>query len=279
MLSWFSRLTTSVLLAVICFHPHQDYLHLSYYPTSFRSRIYFSLSLALEVSVCCYFSSQVPNESLRATTQTLLGSCYVLRLRHPPKIRLLDTNGHRFPSDTPSPQTSARSSPAPRPSAEPDLLTSLTLSSTPIIPTASNPIFGFPSLLSANAGLSSPERMAEDDGDDEDAMDWTPTDPSSTSKLSRSSCKPAMNDDSDGSWLRPQRFFPPEQPTGLEGLFARTLLVDDSNDRPATPSSPRSRPKILWWVVCTLLLVPSLAFAYIFRWRWKLRRVEHVQSP
>lgn len=52
MLSWFSRLLTSALLAVTCFRPHQDHLNLSQGPTSYRSRIYFSISLALELSVC-----------------------------------------------------------------------------------------------------------------------------------------------------------------------------------------------------------------------------------
>ncbi|KAI0094799.1 Ima1 N-terminal domain-containing protein [Irpex rosettiformis] len=34
----------------------------------------------------------------------------------------------------------------------------------------------------------------------------------------------------DGSWLRPQRFFVPEEPTGLEGLFEQTISLSD-NDR------------------------------------------------
>jgi hypothetical protein len=31
----------------------------------------------------------------------------------------------------------------------------------------------------------------------------------------------------DSLWLRPQTFFPHEQPTGLEGLFARMRVPDD----------------------------------------------------
>lgn len=80
MLSWFSRLTTSVLLAVVCFRPHQDYLHLSYYPTSYRTRIYFSLSLALELSVRRYsFTSHIHSENSRTTTHrhySDLAMCY-----------------------------------------------------------------------------------------------------------------------------------------------------------------------------------------------------------
>src|ERR1700736_6105359 len=51
LLSWTSRVLTSVLLALSCFRPHQDYLHLSHNPPSSRGRIYFSASLALELSV------------------------------------------------------------------------------------------------------------------------------------------------------------------------------------------------------------------------------------
>ena len=36
-------------------------------------------------------------------------------------------------------------------------------------------------------------------------------------------------DGDDGVWLRPQRFFAPEKPTGLEGLFAKTNLVEESD--------------------------------------------------
>ncbi|KAI0815070.1 Ima1 N-terminal domain-containing protein [Irpex lacteus] len=33
----------------------------------------------------------------------------------------------------------------------------------------------------------------------------------------------------DGSWLRPQRFFVPEEPTGLEGLFEQTISLSDDD--------------------------------------------------
>lgn len=33
----------------------------------------------------------------------------------------------------------------------------------------------------------------------------------------------------DGNWLRPQRFFVPEEPTGLEGLFEQTISLSDDD--------------------------------------------------
>lgn len=200
--------------------------------------------------------------------QAFIGSCAILRLQRPPSVRLLDTTTHKFPTDpsfTPSPHTSARSSPAPRPSTEPDLLSGLSLSSTPVVTTAPNPIFGLPSLLTSNP---SPHRMDEDSPNDPDAMDWTPTDPSLSSRTNNG--RKAIKNDDDGSWLRPQRFFPPEQPTGLEGLFARTLLVDDSDPHSITSNGihPRRRMKLNWWALGTLVLVPLLGVTYMIWGRW-----------
>ena len=45
-------------------------------------------------------------------------------------------------------------------------------------------------------------------------MDWTPIHPQGTSDRVQ---------DREG-WMRPQRFFPPEQPTGLEDLFEKARL-------------------------------------------------------
>ena len=59
---------------------------------------------------------------------------------------------------------------------------------------------------------------------DQDAMDWEPLSP----KLHRVQNNVTRIPD-DGLWLRQQRFFPPEEPTGLEGLLMRTRLIDDDN--------------------------------------------------
>ena len=72
--------------------------------------------------------------------------------------------------------------------------------------------------------------MEDDDDRDPDAMDIDPASPMK---------KP--NRDDDGSWLRPQRFFAPEEPTGLENLFARTIRLVDTSDQsgPGTQYSRR----------------------------------------
>jgi len=90
-------------------------------------------------------------------------------------------------------------------------------------------------------------------------MDWAPTDPSSGSLLAKGKQKV-----DDSIWLRPQRFFAPENPTGLEGLFERTKLVDDvvmtDETRRLSPNSylPSIRWKWLW--ICAFTVIPMLGF-------------------
>ncbi|KAG1715992.1 hypothetical protein ID866_1157 [Astraeus odoratus] len=209
---WFSRLLTSVLLTLPRYAIGRDHLHLFAYPSSYRLRMYCSISLALEITV-------------------FITSFAILHLQRPPTIRLIDTSSHthiQALSARTTPEfsdTTGRSSSVPifPTTAEPDL-TALTLSSKPTL-IVTNPIFGTPSLLST-AGQKSTSPMKVDDGHhDEDAMDWSPTEPS---QLKPRPGKGSVNDD-DGSWLRPQKFFPPEQPTGLETLFASTKLDDGDN--------------------------------------------------
>lgn len=93
---------------------------------------------------------------------------------------------------------------------------------------------------------------------DEDAMDWTPTNPSPVK------VKKAVD---DGAWLRPQQFFPPERPTGLESLFASTKL-DDGDARSAKSTTAVQRGfwntrVIGWWIA--ILLIPLGTVAY-HRW-------------
>ena len=54
----------------------------------------------------------------------------------------------------------------------------------------------------------------------DDEMDWTPT----------TSQNGSGKVDNDASWLRPQRFFVPEKPTGLEGLLESAKIQEDSMD-------------------------------------------------
>jgi hypothetical protein len=113
------------------------------------------------------------------------------------------------------------------------------------------------------------------EGRDTDEMDWTPTDPLVASK--RNTKRKVLADNDDGSWLRPQKFFPPEQPTGLEGLFARTMLMDDANNHSASNGqTPHRRLRLNWWCVWSLSVVPLLGIAYKLWWRWDvtITRVE-----
>lgn len=144
---------------------------------------------------------------------------------------------------------------------EPDLLASLTLSSNPLIPPA-NPVFGHssftPPIPASTTSQASPIKI--DEILDDNAMDWTPTNPSPV-KVQR-----AVDD--NGAWLRPQRFFPPERPTGLESLFANTKL-DDGDARSAvsmTPSGLWSAKAIGWWIATiTVILIPLGTIVY-HRW-------------
>lgn len=112
--------------------------------------------------------------------------------------------------------------------------------------------------------------MDDDDDDrDPDAMDIDPSSP--VKKVAR---------DDDASWLRPQRFFAPEEPTGLENLFARTIRLVDNSDQGADGGvNPGRRGQsqglarhILraWPVLVALCIIPLLATAgYRF---WDVRR-------
>lgn len=123
-----------------------------------------------------------------------------------------------------------------------------------------------------------------DEDRDDDEMDWMPTDPSASSR--RNAPRKALTDDDDGSWLRKQRFFPPEQPTGLEGLFARTLLMDDTDSSggqsPRDGTLPRHKLKLRWWWIAAFLIIPTLGIAYRLGWRWDLtitRRGLDIPNP
>ncbi|KAJ7487431.1 Ima1 N-terminal domain-containing protein [Mycena galericulata] len=232
MLSWTSRLATSTILAIYWFRK-SDYLHLSQFPSK-RSRMYFSISLIIEL--CALFLS-----------------FFILRLQQPPAIRLIDTATHKV-----DPSRSRSQTPVPirhiSPSPEPDLLAGLSFSSKPVIAPQA-PVFGLPSMLSSLTSWA--DQHPETDEMD---VDWTPTNPKGKAK--------AITQSGDTSWLRPQRFFAPEPPTGLEGLFERTRLVDDVTMADAT-SVPGPRPNDAspsttwnWWWVYASSLVPLAVLAY-----------------
>jgi hypothetical protein len=257
MVSWTSRLLTSILLALCWLHPDLDYLHFSHIPPSSRSRAYFSASLALELYVRA-FSLPSSSTTKYVPYQTTLYSLLVLRLQKPPTVRLIDASTH-LRASSPTPTTSRAATSLTIPPQEPDLLASLSLSSKPIISTPSNPIFGLPSLPPSNTSTSSlPSNLP-----DEDAMDWTPTNPSSASSSKGKYRNRQEHDDEsqgDKSLLRPQQFFPPEHPTGLEGLFARTtFFAEESTSRQRARYRGRGSG---WLWVYGLSLIPLAGVAF-----------------
>lgn len=110
---------------------------------------------------------------------------------------------------------------------------------------------------------------AEADGEEEkdpNAMDWSPIAPANrrppprSRKMIRGSnggppppqqIQRRTGRKDDGSWLRPQRFFVPEEPTGLEGLFEQTIsLSDDARFRGAQGKNGKAESEKKWmgWI-------------------------------
>jgi hypothetical protein len=183
---------------------------------AFLTRRYFQCSLCLEITL-------------------LLASKAVIRTSRPPRIRLLDT--HKHVSSRSSSLAPGTSPPSEVPLAPPteDVFSGLSLSSKPVVSTAVNPIFGVPSFPAAPP---SPALSRADD----DAMDWSPTGPQCEGSGHRKNIFQHGGSDEDfhEPILRTQRFFPPEQPTGLESLLASTLLDDSA-------LQPHSSAGAKWW--------------------------------
>lgn len=214
-------------------------------------------------------------------------------------MRLLDTSRSRLSTPTPSSRSPTPHSPTypskpsrlpAAPTFDPDsLLAPLTLSHQPIFTAsqpAHNPIFGLSSLGGAPSSSSFPHPVSPDAmhvdiptptaADDDDAMDWSPSEPApppaaagaAPSFFERVRQAAARTSDED-VWLRPQRFFPPEQPTGLEGLLARTGLADLVG--PSAPGAPSASggaksgsgaPKWHWGWVYAASVVPLAGVAW-----------------
>ncbi|KAJ4485951.1 Ima1 N-terminal domain-containing protein [Lentinula aciculospora] len=232
---WASRLVTATVLAMQWFH--MDYLRLSQRPLNLQAYLYFLSLLLLETSVP-------------------IASFFVLRLQQPPTIRLIDTTNHDFSSSpTPNPMDRSRAgTPVFLPKVtEPDLFASLSLSSQPVVQ-KTHPVFGLPSLLA-----SVPASSALPEEHDEDSMDWSPT--SINPKSER--FKPPSTGRNDEWWLRPQRFFAPENPTGLESLFEKAKLADDVPMNDGTTirsgrssiSSWKTHIEAWWWLYTAVLVL------------------------
>lgn len=146
--------------------------------------------------------------------------------------------------------------------------------------THKKPVFGLPSLLSNLPTQKGQEHGHQDididpndgDGDDENAMDWTPTDPRIAARRKRKNGQ--LRDD---VYLRPPKFFAPEQPTGLESLFARTsidddvMMLDGQDDSGGGRSFFRKVGRYFkrWSLICATVIVPVLV-AVLVRRAWNL---------
>ncbi|KAF7306774.1 Ima1-N domain-containing protein [Mycena indigotica] len=158
---------------------------------------------------------------------------FILRLQQPPAIRLIDTARHKAdtaPSRTPTP--------VPGSSLEPELFAGLSFSSKPVLtPPRKAPVFGVSSMLP-----SSNEHVTEADEMDVDIPAAPKTNP-------------------EPIWLRPQRFFAPEAPTGLESLFEMTKIGDEDVTM-GEVSSRQVTPQWKWWWVYAPSVLVLLALGY-----------------
>ena len=179
--------------------------------------------------------------------KVLIISLMTLKVVRPPSIRLIEPT--TIPSTTRSsslpPASAGRSSTPQQPQIqESDLFSSLTLSNNPLATIRTNPIFGSPS-------LHNPPPAAKDEKEvgDPDAMDWTPTDPSPKERVNpflRAGSAPVRSQrgEEEEIVLKRQRFFPPEEPTGLEGLLSKTVLTEPP---PGSGSGPNTKGAGGWW--------------------------------
>ncbi|GBE78034.1 Ima1 N-terminal domain-containing protein [Sparassis latifolia] len=284
MMAWLSRLCTSVFIALSLYRPEWDRVQLWDDPQSTEARMYCSISIVLELFV-------------------LVTSHFTLQLQHPPKIRLMDGSEDRYQFMSPTSSQPSTRSTTPAVAIEPDLLNGLSLSSNGVMRTTTpkpKPIFGvasFPAGPSQSPSRSHPAgpssttpssplrhappndsdmEIADDEfpsaSDDPDAMDWSPIRP--TQHPPRSDKKPVrLTIPDDGVWLRPQRFFAPEEPTGLENLFAKTIkLADDEQQCRGGASGVRRqagrRCWPAWWALIGMLpLLPLAGFVWYSRWK------------
>ncbi|KAH8099413.1 Ima1 N-terminal domain-containing protein [Cristinia sonorae] len=225
--AWSSRLLTSILFVLPRYQLTQDYLRVHLPPSSIP-RIYCSAMLFLECII-------------------VISSIVVLKVRRTPTLHLVEPHSHsRKSSLTPSQPSSRASTPALDPAAS---LSFLSISNQPQPQSPFHPIFGLPSLTAnpqaSETTTSDTLSLIDDDDLDDDekrqdpnAMDWSPT---------VSPAKPSQNGslrrDDNGFLLRPQKFYAPEEPTGLENLFEQTIKLADSGDEQSHTRSKETRGK------------------------------------
>lgn len=152
-----------------------------------------------------------------------------LKVVRPPSIRLIEPTTALTARSSSLPPAPASRFPIQQIQAqESDLLGSLTLSNNPLATIRTNPIFGSPSLQNPP-----PSVEEKKEAEDPDAMDWIPTNPSPKKErvnpFLRAGSAPVRSlhgEEEDELVLRRQRFFPPEEPTGLEGLLSKAVLAE-----------------------------------------------------
>lgn len=205
--------------------------------------------------------------------QAIAVSCYVLRIQQPPSIRLVDTQSHRFDksrSGTPLPESSRSQTPKTPTLSEHDAFLALSLSNNPVI-TRPNHVFGLPSMQGAPPPQTQTPARPQPGADD---MDWTPThaeQPAATSTFAQQQRR--ANED-DG-WLRPQRFFAPEKPTGLEGLFESAHIQDEPMPM-QPPEAPTHMSTHLWkWGAFYTLSIAVAVTGAKYAMEWQIQR--HMQ--
>lgn len=185
----------------------------------------------------------------RFEMQVLIVSLATLKVIRPPSIRLIEptTISSTTRSSSVPPASVGRFPTPQQPQAqESDLFGSLTLSNNPLAAVRANPIFGSPSLRKPP-----PPIEGEKGVEDPDAMDWTPTGASpkkeSVNPFLRAGSAPVHSrrgEEEEDVVLRRQKFFPPEEPTGLEGLLSKTVLTEAP---PAPNSSADTKGAGRWW--------------------------------
>lgn len=235
---WCSRILTCSALYLAGTDPSRDYLGLSHGDPNWEpipgwpiSRLYFSASLILELFVSPILTLSTPPLTSLFEMQVVVISLVTLKVVRPPSIRLIESTTASLATRS----SSLPPAPAPRLSTPwqtqvqgSDLLGSLTLSDNPLATIRTNPIFGSSSLQNLPSSVEE-KREAEDP----DAMDWSPTNPSpkkeTVNPFLRAGSAPVRSrhgEEDEELVLRRQRFFPPEEPTGLEGLLGNTVLAE-----------------------------------------------------
>jgi hypothetical protein len=219
--------------------------------------------------------SDVRSLWLKVSPQVMGISLFTIQLRRPPAIRLIDSTIHQSLDPSRQPESShplhgSESSPPKK--VEPELFSTLSLSSKPIVqpkPRQQSPVFGMPSLIGSTPASLQPPK-------DPNEMDWSPT-----SSDAASAAKSALVD-TDTAWLRPQRFFAPENPTGLEELFDRTRIIEDVQMADASVAQHSTSSWHLisrqreWWWVCAI--IPALGAAVYKLWQLRQSALDRSNS-